>query len=117
MTVLKGVGVRVAERLERLRIRTVQDVLFHLPSRYEDRTRVVPMGTLRPGQFAVVAGEVDLAEVRFGRRRSLLVRISDGTGALTLRFFHFSKAQQAGFERGRHIRCYGEVRGVQVPWK
>jgi ATP-dependent DNA helicase RecG len=111
VTVLKGVGARVAERLERLRIRTVQDVLFHLPSRYEDRTRVVPVGGLRPGQFAVVAGEVDLAEVRFGRRRTLLVRISDGTGALLLRFFHFSRAQQAGFERGRHIRCYGEVRG------
>ena len=111
VTVLKGVGVRVAERLERLRMRTVQDVLFHLPLRYEDRTRVVPMGSLRPGQFAVVTGEVALAEVRFGRRRSLLVRISDGTGALTLRFFHFSGAQQAGFERGRQIRCYGEVRG------
>jgi len=111
VTVLKGVGVRVAERLERLRMRTVQDVLFHLPSRYEDRTRVLPMGALRPGQFAAVAGEVELAEVRFGRRRSLLVRISDGTGALTLRFFHFSGAQQAGFERGRQIRCYGEIRG------
>ncbi|MCK5383097.1 MAG: DEAD/DEAH box helicase, partial [Gammaproteobacteria bacterium] len=112
VTVLKGVGARVAERLERLRIRTIQDVLFHLPSRYEDRTRVVPMGALQPGQFAVVVGEVELAEVRFGRRRSLLVRISDGTGALTLRFFHFSKAQQSGFERGKPIRCYGEVRGA-----
>ena len=111
VTVLKGVGPRVAERLQRLRIRTVQDVLFHLPSRYEDRTRVVPVGSLRSGQFAVVTGEVDMAEVHFGRRRSLLVRISDGTGALTLRFFHFSKAQQAGFERGRQLRCYGEVRG------
>ncbi|MDX2458402.1 MAG: ATP-dependent DNA helicase RecG [Gammaproteobacteria bacterium] len=111
VTVLKGVGVRVAERLERLRMRTVQDVLFHLPSRYEDRTRVMPMGALRPGQFAAVAGEVELAEVRFGRRRSLLVRISDGTGALILRFFHFSGAQQAGFERGKQIRCYGEIRG------
>jgi ATP-dependent DNA helicase RecG len=111
VTVLKGVGERVADRLARLRIRTVQDVLFHLPARYEDRTRVLPMGSLRPGQFAVVIGEVDLAEVRFGRRRSLLVRISDGTGALLLRFFHFSSAQQAGFERGRQIRCYGEVRG------
>ena len=112
VTVLKGVGTRMAERLARLRMRTIQDVLFHLPSRYEDRTRVVPLGTLRPGQLAVVTGEVDLAEVRFGRRRSLLVRISDGTGALLLRFFHFSAAQQAGFERGRQIRCYGEVRGA-----
>ena len=110
VTALKGVGPRVAVRLERLGIRTVQDVLFHLPMRYEDRTRVVPMGALRHGEHVVVQGEVDLAEVRFGRRRSLLVRISDGTGALTLRFFHFNAAQKAGFERGRGIRCYGEVR-------
>jgi ATP-dependent DNA helicase RecG len=110
VTVLKGVGPRLAERLARLGLYTVQDVLFHLPLRYEDRTRVVPMGTLRPGDHVVVQGAVELAEVRFGRRRSLLVRISDGTGALTLRFFHFSAAQQAGFARGAGIRCYGEVR-------
>ncbi|MDH3561036.1 MAG: ATP-dependent DNA helicase RecG [Gammaproteobacteria bacterium] len=110
VTVLKGVGPRMAGRLERLGIRTVQDVLFHLPQRYEDRTRIMPMGALRPGDQAVVQGEVELAEVRFGRRRSLLVRISDGTGSMTLRFFHFSAAQQAGFVRGAGIRCYGEVR-------
>jgi len=110
VTLLKGVGPRVAARLERLGIRTVQDVLFHLPMRYEDRTRVVPMGALRHGEHVVVQGEVELAEVRFGRRRSLLVRISDGTGAVTLRFFHFNAAQKAGFERGRSIRCYGEAR-------
>jgi ATP-dependent DNA helicase RecG len=110
VTVLKGVGPRMAERLERIGIKTVQDVLFHLPARYEDRTRVVPMGSVRPGDHVVVQGEVDLAEVRYGRRRSLLVRISDGTGALTLRFFHFNTSQQAGFSRGAGIRCYGEVR-------
>jgi ATP-dependent DNA helicase RecG len=110
VTVLKGIGTRMAARLERLGIRTVQDVLFHLPARYEDRTRVVPMGSVRPGDQVVVQGAVDLAEVRFGRRRSLLVRISDGTGALTLRFFHFNASQQAGFSRGAGIRCYGEVR-------
>jgi len=110
VTVLKGVGPRVAGRLERLGLRTVQDVLFHLPLRYEDRTRVVPMGSLRPGDQAVVQGDVELAEVHFGRRRSLLVRIADGTGFLTLRFFHFNAAQQAGLNRGAGIRCYGEVR-------
>ncbi|MGB5177242.1 MAG: ATP-dependent DNA helicase RecG [Gammaproteobacteria bacterium] len=111
VTVLKGVGPRVALRLQRLNIRTLQDVLFHLPSRYEDRTRVTPMGAVQPGQQVVVQGEVELAEVRFGRRRSLLVRISDGSGALTLRFFHFNASQQAGFKRGTAIRCYGEARG------
>jgi ATP-dependent DNA helicase RecG len=110
VTVLKGVGPRVAGRLERLGLRTMQDVLFHLPLRYEDRTRVVPMGALSPGDQAVVQGEVELAEVHFGRRRSLLVRIGDGTGFLTLRFFHFNAAQQAGLRRGAGIRCYGEVR-------
>ena len=111
VTVLKGVGPRIAARLQRLGIRTLQDVLFHLPARYEDRTRVTPMGAVQSGQHVVVQGEVDLAEVRFGRRRSLLVRISDGSGALTLRFFHFNANQQAGFQRGTAIRCYGEARG------
>jgi ATP-dependent DNA helicase RecG len=69
------------------------------------------MGAVQAGQQVVVQGEVDLAEVRFGRRRSLLVRISDGTGSLTLRFFHFNASQQAGFQRGKGIRCYGEARG------
>ena len=110
VTVLKGVGPRMAARLERLGICTLQDVLFHLPLRYEDRTRVVPMGSLRHADQVVVQGRVDLAEVRFGRRRSLLVRISDGTGSLTLRFFHFNAAQQTGFTPGAGIRCYGEVR-------
>ncbi|HKJ09856.1 MAG TPA: ATP-dependent DNA helicase RecG [Gammaproteobacteria bacterium] len=110
ITALKGVGPQVARRLEKLGIHTVQDLLFHLPYRYEDRTRVVPMGGLRPGDPAVVEGEVQLAEVRFGRRRSLLVRVSDGTGSLTLRFFHFSGAQQSGFQRGVRVRCYGEAR-------
>jgi ATP-dependent DNA helicase RecG len=111
VTVLKGVGPAIAKRLQRLNIRTVQDVLFHLPARYEDRTRITPMGAVQAGQQVVVQGEVDLAEVRFGRRRSLLVRISDGTGSLTLRFFHFNASQQAGFQRGKGIRCYGEARG------
>ena len=114
VTTLKGVGPRLAERLQRLNIRTVQDVLFHLPLRYEDRTRIVPMGAVHLGEHVVVQGEVELAEVRFGRRRSLLVRISDGTGALTLRFFHFSAAQQAGFVRGRTVRCFGEIRNGAV---
>jgi ATP-dependent DNA helicase RecG len=107
---LRGVGPRSAEKLAALGIETVQDVLFHLPRRYEDRTRVTPVGTLRCGDQALIEVEVDLAEVRYGRRRSLLVRVSDGSGALTLRFFHFSKAQQQGLARGRRLRVYGEVR-------
>lgn len=110
VTALKGVGSRMEERLERLGIGSVQDLLFHLPSRYEDRTRVVPIGSVRPGDRAVVQGVVQLAEVKFGRRRMLLVRLADGTGSLTLRFFHFSAAQKETLSRGTRLRCFGEVR-------
>ncbi len=110
VTVLRGVGPRAAQRLANLGIETVQDLLFHLPTRYQDRTRVVPIGSLRPGDEAVIEGVVDLAEIKFGRKRMLLVRLSDGTGALTLRFFHFNANQQAGFARGVRLRCFGEVR-------
>ncbi len=110
LTTLDRVGPRVAERLARLDLHSVQDLLFHLPLRYEDRTTLVSLGVLRPGQAARVRGEVELAQVQFGRRRALLVRIADGTGALTLRFFHFSRQQQQGFQRGAPIECFGEAR-------
>ena len=79
------------------------DPLFLLPYRYEDRTRITPIGALAPGTRAVVEGEVQLADVVFRRRRSLLVKLSDGSGFLTLRFFHFSRAQQQGFARGTRM--------------
>ena len=63
VTSLKGVGCRVAERLARLDIRSAQDMLFHLPSRYQDRTRVVPIGSLRPGDEAVIVAEIGLAQL------------------------------------------------------
>ncbi len=110
VTALKGVGPRNAEKLAAVGVHTVQDVLFHLPFRYQDRTRVAPIGQLRPGDESVVVGEIQGAEVRFGRRRSLLVELFDGTGLVLLRFFHFSVAQQAGLARGVRLRCFGEVR-------
>jgi len=110
VTSLRGVGPALVATLDRLGLRTVQDLLFHLPLRYEDRTRVVPIGTLRAGDRAVIEGEIQLAEVVFRRRRALLCRIADGSGFLTLRFFHFSAAQQEGLARGTRIRCFGEVR-------
>lgn len=91
---LKGVGAALEAKLHNLGIRTLQDLLFHLPLRYQDRTRIVPMGSLRPGDECVVEGEVKLADVSKGRRRSLLCRLQDGTGMITLRFFHFSAAQK-----------------------
>ena len=110
VSTLKGVGPKRAGQLAKLGIETVQDVLFHLPLRYQDRTRVVPVGSLRPGDQAVIEVEVEHADIRFGKRRSLLVQVADGTGSLVLRFFHFSAAQKDNLARGARLRCFGEVR-------
>jgi len=110
LTDLRGIGPALAEKLQRLNVYSPDDLLFLLPLRYEDRTRLTALGSLRPGQRCVVEADVELTEVVFRRRRTMLCRIADGTGALTLRFFYFSKAQQDTLERGQKIRCYGEVR-------
>ena len=110
VTTLKGVGPAMAEKLAKIGIDNLQDLLFHLPSRYQDRTRITPIGALRPGQDAVVVGTVMAANIVMGKHRSLLVRIQDGSGGLTLRFFHFSMAQKNTLEKGVQVRCYGEVR-------
>ena len=107
---LKGVGDAMAAKLATLGIYTLQDVLFHLPFRYQDRTRLRRIGELRPGEEGVIEVEVVLSEVVQRQRRSLLVRVADGSGSLTLRFFHFSAKQAQQFERGKVLQCFGEVR-------
>ncbi len=110
VTVLHGVGIRLQEKLERIGINIIEDLLFHLPYRYIDRTVLTPIGTLRFGYNAYIQGEIELTQVRYGKRRTLLCRISDSTGTIALRFFFFSKAQEKGLQRGLSIRCYGQVR-------
>jgi len=110
VTALRGVGAALAERLARLDVHQVADLLFVLPLRYEDRTRVTAIGALAPGLRAAVEGEVQLTEIAYRGRRQLLCRISDGSGMLTLRFFYFSASQQGNLARGTRVRCFGEVR-------
>jgi ATP-dependent DNA helicase RecG len=107
---LRGVGAALAERLSRLGVTRVADLLFLLPLRYEDRTQITAIGSLLPGTRAAVEGEIQLTEVAYRGRRQLLTRISDGSGMLTLRFFYFSASQQHNLARGVRLRCFGEVR-------
>jgi ATP-dependent DNA helicase RecG len=110
---LKGVGPKLAESLRRCGIESVQDLLFHLPFRYEDRTQITPIKNIRVGDHVVVQGVVKAVEVTYGRRRSLLCQIADETGDITLRFFYFTAQQHNALRSGTLLRCFGEVRGWQ----
>ncbi|MEC8936863.1 MAG: ATP-dependent DNA helicase RecG [Pseudomonadota bacterium] len=110
VTALKGVGEALAIKLARLGVERISDLLFHLPLRYQDRTRLTPIGLLRAGHEAVVEGEVTASDIVKGRRRSLLIRLRDGSGILSLRFFHFSPAQQQQLRPGVIVRAFGEAR-------
>ncbi|MCW9046804.1 MAG: ATP-dependent DNA helicase RecG [Gammaproteobacteria bacterium] len=111
---LKGVGPKVQEKLSKLGLNNIQDVLFHLPYRYEDRTQVIPVAALRHGQSCLIEVTVDYASIAFSRkgksRRMLLVQVSDATGSLLLRFFYFNKQQQEKLVEGVKLRCFGDVR-------
>lgn len=110
VTVLKGVGKQLAEKLAKINIHTLQDLLFHLPLRYMDRTRITPIAAVQPNHDVVIEGEVRGCDVVFGRRRSLMCRVQDQTGLITLRFFHFSGAQKQRLQPGVRLRCFGEAR-------
>lgn len=110
VTRLRGVGPALAGQLARLDIHSIQDLLFLLPRQYEDRTRLTPLGALMPGMTVMAEGEVRLADIATGRRRALLVRLRDGTGSLTLRFYHFRMSQKDSYPPGTRLRVFGEVR-------
>ena len=96
--------------MAKLGVRQVGDLLCLLPQRYEDRTALRALGSLTIGGKVLVEGVIELSEVAVRRRRSLLCRLADGTGTITLRFFHFTRAQQQSLVRGARVRCFGEVR-------
>ena len=109
---LRGVGPRLASKLADYGVRYVEDLLFHLPLRYQDRTRLTPIAAAQEGADVVIEGEVRAADIVFGRRRSLVARIQDGSGTLTLRFFHFSAAQKHNLQSGTRLIGIGMWLGL-----
>lgn len=107
---LPGIGPRLAERLEKLGIEKPRDLLFHLPLRYQDRTRHLPIGELRHGEPSGVTAQIESVEIRFARKRSLLVRIADTSDQMFLRFFSFNRKMQENLKVGYHIQCFGQIR-------
>ena len=114
LKVLKGVGPSMVLKLEKIGLYSVQDLLFHLPLRYEDRTRVTAIRDLVAGLYTNIIGEITQSQIVQGKRRMMLVTLHDGTGSINLRFFHFSAAQKNNLSVGSCIRCYGEInRGMR----
>ena len=110
LTTLSGVGVAISDKLSRLGIHNLQDLLFHLPIRYEDRTRITPIADLRPEQYATIEGVVQTCEVAFGRRPILTVSLSDGTSKIMLRFFNFNAGMKNSFQIGTRVKAFGEIK-------
>ena len=110
LTKLKGIGPALEKKFHQLGIYNVQDLLFHLPLRYEDRTRLHQIGQIRVNEQVQLQGEIVSCNIQFGRRRSLHCVVQDDTGFVSLRFFHFSAAQKNSLAEGNLIRCYGEAR-------
>ena len=104
----------MAERLLKLGIKNVQDMLFHLPLRYEDRTRIYSINELSLHSHVSIEATIETSQITFGKRRMLVVQVNDNTGRLTLRFFNFSAAQKNALSAGKIIRCFGEVRRGRV---
>ena len=110
LTSLSGVGAAIAEKLSRIGIQNVQDLLFHLPMRYEDRTRITPISDVRPESFATIEGYVQHTEVQFGRRPILSVTLSDGTSKIMLKFFNFNAGMKNSLATGVRVKAFGEIK-------
>jgi ATP-dependent DNA helicase RecG len=101
----------LTQRLAKLGLYRDEDMLLHLPLRYEDETQITPVAQVRFGETAQVMGEIETAEVTLRPRRQFVCRLRDETGTLTLRFLNFYPATQKQLAVGKRIRAFGEVRG------
>jgi len=107
---LRGVGPKLEERLARLGLLTVSDLLLHLPLRYQDRCRLASAGELGDGFEVLVRGRVCQVQSGVGRRRALVVVIEIYDTLITLRFFHYHQGLSARLTVGAHVQCFGQIR-------
>jgi ATP-dependent DNA helicase RecG len=103
-------GNTLADKLSRLGIKREQDLVLHLPLRYEDRTHLTPLGALTPGRAWQVEGTIVNTEIQYRPRRQLVCLIEDGEAKLVLRFFNFYPSQQKALAVGKRVRAFGDVR-------
>ncbi|WP_151837763.1 MULTISPECIES: ATP-dependent DNA helicase RecG [unclassified Acinetobacter] len=107
---LQGVGAAAATLLEKLHIFSTDDLLFHLPRDYEDRSTIIPMNQLVVGRSYLLEGEVRSVDFPPGKKKSLAALLQDDFGKVTLRFYHIYKGLTDRIQMGQRLRIFGEVR-------
>lgn len=107
---LQGVGNAAAALLEKLNIFNTDDLLFHLPRDYEDRSTIIPMNQLSVGRSYLLEGIVKGVDFPPGKRKSMAVLLDDDFGKVTLRFYHIYKGITDRCKLGNRLRIFGEVR-------
>ena len=107
---LQGVGNAAASLLEKLNIFNTDDLLFHLPRDYEDRSTIIPMNQLSVGRSYLLEGIVKGVDFPPGKRKSMAVLLDDDFGKVTLRFYHIYKGITDRCKLGNRLRIFGEVR-------
>lgn len=109
-TQLSGVGPKITNYLAKCGIHNLQDLLFHLPLRYENRTQLTPIKEVRQGTHALITGVIQYDTHTIKSKKTFSCKLSDKTGSLHLRFFNFQPKQSQQFKKGLHLLCFGEVR-------
>ena len=110
VSTIKGVGEKLSSTLSKLGIKTIEDLLFHFPIGYQDRTILKKIAELEPNQDFVVQGVIEKVSQTFVPRKMLLVKIKDNTGHLYLRFFYYFPGLRNVFKEGTSIQVSGSSR-------
>jgi len=108
---ISGLGQKTSDRLNQLGIHTLEHLLFHLPSRYQDKTTITPLSSASVEDEILIEVSIDRIEVIPSRQRQLLCYLSDNQNQrVLLRFFHFTQYQKQALVRGETIQCFGEIK-------
>ncbi len=109
LTSLNGVGQRLADKLGKLNLFQLSDLLYHFPIRYQNRTQINTIGSSVANQERQFFAKIEYSEITFGRKKMLLVNVSDGTANLRLRFFNFSAALKNQFSADNYVLLFGQI--------
>ena len=108
---ISGLGKKTSDRLNQLGIHTLEHLVFHLPSRYQDKTTITPLSKVSVSDEVLIECSIDRIEVAPSRQRQLLCYLSDNQNQrILLRFFHFNQYQKQALIRGETLQCFGEIK-------